>query len=61
MPSTQVNSSNKYALSYKDLLNNTHQVEFNACDAYDCLMLARELNSYIYENPSFVHRIQQKF
>jgi len=48
-------------LSYKDSSNNTHEVGFYARDAYDCLMLAREFNSYVHDNPGSVIRIQQKF
>jgi len=43
MPSTPIKSCNKYVLSYKDSSNKTHEVGFYARDAYDCLMLAREL------------------
>ena len=61
MPSTPITSCNKYVLSYKDSLNNTHEVGFYARDSYDCLMLAREFNSYIHNHPASVIRIQQKF
>ena len=61
MPSTPIKSCKKYVLSYKDSLNNTHEVGFYALDAYDCLMLAREFNSYVHKNPGSVIRIQQKF
>ena len=61
MPSTPIKSCNKYLLSYKDSLNNTQQIGIYARDAYDCLMLAREFNSYVHDNPNSVVRIQQKF
>ena len=61
MPSIPIKSCNKYILSYKDSLNNTHQVGLYARDAYDCLILAREVNSYLHEHPGSVIRIQQKF
>ena len=61
MPSTPIKSCNKYVLSYKDSSNMTHEVGFYARDAYDCLMLAREFNSYVHDNPGSVIRIQQKF
>ena len=61
MPSIPIKSCNKYVLSYKDSSNNTHQVGFYARDAYDCLMQAREFNSYVHEHPSSVIKIQQKF
>ncbi|KGG03006.1 hypothetical protein EU99_1968 [Prochlorococcus marinus str. MIT 9321] len=48
-------------MSYKDSTNKTHEVGFYARDAYDCLMLAREFNSYVHDNPGSVIRIQQKF
>ena len=51
MPSTPIKSCNKYVLSYKDSSNNTHEVGFYARDAYDCLMLAREFNSYVHDHP----------
>jgi len=61
MPSTPIKSCKKYVLSYKDSFNNTHEVGFYALDAYDCLMLAREFNSYVHDHPGSVIRIQQKF
>ena len=61
MPSTPIKSCNKYVLSYKDSSNNTHEVGFYARDAYDCLMLVREFNSYVHENPGSAIRIQQNF
>ena len=61
MPSTPIKSCNKYELSYKDSSNITHEVGFYARDAYDCLMLAREFNSYVHDHPGSVIRIQQKF
>ena len=61
MPSIPIKSCNKYVLSYKDSSNKTHQLGIYARDAYDCLVLAREFNSYIYNNPRSVVRIQQKF
>ena len=61
MPSTPIKSCNKYVLSYKDSLNITHELGFYARDAYDCLMLAREFNSYVHDHPGSVIRIQQKF
>ena len=61
MPSTPIKSCNKYVLSYKDSTNKTQEVGFYAPDAYDCLKLARELNSYVNDNPGSVIKIQQKF
>ncbi len=61
MPSTPIKSCKKYVLIYKDSLNNTHEVGFYARDSYDCLMLAREFNSHVHDNPGSVIRIQQKF
>ena len=61
MPSTPIKSFKKYVLSYKDSLNNSYQLGFYARDAYDCLMLAREFNSYIHDHPRSVVRIKQKF
>ncbi|WP_288261591.1 hypothetical protein [uncultured Prochlorococcus sp.] len=61
MSSVAIKSCNKYVLSYKDSSNNIHQVGFYARDAYDCLMLAREFNSYLHYHPRSVVRIQQKF
>ena len=61
MPSTLIKSCNKYVLSYKDFSNNTHQLGIYAHNAYDCLMLARELSSYVHDHPRSVFRIQQKF
>ena len=61
MPSTPIKSCNKYLLSYKDASNKTHQLGFYARDAFDCITLAREFNSYVHDNPISVIRIQQKF
>ena len=61
MPSTLTESSKKYLLSYKDSSNKTHKLAIYARDAYDCLMLAREFNSYVHNHPHSVVRIQQKF
>jgi len=60
MSSTPIKSCKKYLLSYKDLSNNEHQLGIYARDAYDCLVLAKEFNSYIHEHPNSVIRIQQK-
>ena len=61
MSSTPTKSCNKYVLSYKDSSNNMHQIGIYAKDAYDCLLLAKEFNSYLNDNPNSVVRIQQKF
>ena len=61
MPSIPITSCKKYVLSYKDSSNNTHKLGFYARDAYDCLMLAREFNSYDHDHPSSLVTIQQKF
>ena len=61
MPSTPIKSCKKYLLSYKDQSNKILQVGFYARDAYDCLMLAKEFNTYVHDNPNSVIRIQQKF
>ena len=61
MPTTPIKSCNKYVLSYKDSSNNTHQIGIYARDAYDCLLLAREFNTFIHDHPGSVIRIQQKF
>ena len=61
MPSTAIKSCNKCLLSYKDSSNDLHEDDIYARDAYECLMLAREFNSYVNENQSSAIRIQQKF
>ena len=61
MLSTSIKSFNKYVLSYKDSSNNTQQIGIYARDAYNCLMFAREFNSYVHDHPNSVIRIQQKF
>ena len=61
MSSTPIQSCKKYILSYKDSTNTTHQVGLYARDAYDCLMIAKEFNSYLHDHPNAVIRIQQKF
>ena len=61
MPSTPIESCNKYVLSYKDSSNNTQQIGIYARDSYDCLMIARSFNSYVHDHPNSVVRIQQKF
>ncbi len=60
MSSTPIKSCNKYVLSYKDSSNNIHQLGIYARDAYDCLILARDFNSYVHDHPNSVVRIQQK-
>ena len=60
MPSTLIKSCVKNILSYKDSSNNTNQFGFYARDAYDCLMLAWEFNSYITDNLHSLFIIQQK-
>ena len=61
MPSTSIKSCKKYLLSYKDSSNNMHQLGFYALEAYDCLILAREFNSYLNDHPRFVVSIKIKF
>ena len=61
MSSTSIKSCKKYLLSYKDSSNNTHQFGIYALDAYECLMLAKQFNSFINDHPNSVTRIQQKF
>ncbi len=61
MSSTPIISCMKYVLSYKDSSNSTHQLGFYARDAYDCMMLERELNSYLHDHPNSLNRIQEKF
>ena len=61
MPSIAIKSFNKYMSSYKDSPNNKHQLGFYARDAYDCLILRKESNSYLHNHPGSVIRIQQKF
>ena len=60
MSSIPIKSCKKYLLSYKDLSNNIHQLGIYARDAYECLIFAKELNSYIHDHPNSVKRIQQK-
>ena len=60
MSSTPIKSCKKYLISYKDSLNNINQFGIYARDAHDCLVLAREFNSYIHDHPNSVTRIQQK-
>ncbi len=59
--SSPIKSFNKYILSYKDSSNNMQQIGIYARDAFDCLMLAKEFNSYIHDHPNSVVRILQKF
>jgi len=61
MPTIPIKSCKKYLLIYKDSLKNNQQIGIYARDPYDCLMLAREFNSYIHDHPNSVIRIQQKF
>ena len=59
--SSPIKSFNKYILSFKDSSNNMQQIGIYARDAFDCLMLAKEFNSYIHDHPNSVVRILQKF
>ena len=61
MSLTPIKYCKKYLLSYKDASNNTHQLGIYAHDAYDCLMFAKQFNSFINDHPNSVTRIQQKF
>ena len=61
MSSIPIESLKKYLLSYKDSSKKTHELGIYARDAFDCLMLAREFNSYVHDHPYSVIRIQQKF
>ena len=61
MSSTLINTCKKYLLSYKDASNKTQQLGIYALDAHDCLMLAKQFNSFINDHPNSVTRIQQKF
>ena len=61
MSFSPIKSFNKYLLSYNDSSKNSQQVGIYALDAYECLSLAKDFNSYIQENPNSVTRIQQKF
>ena len=61
MSFTAINSCKKYLLSYEDASNNTHQLGIYALDAYECLMLAKQFNSFINDHPNSIIRIQQKF
>ncbi len=61
MPLTLIKSFNKYVMSYIDLSNNTNEVGLYAFDAYDCLNLAKEFNSYVNDHKGSEIRIQQKF
>ena len=60
MSLTSFKSCKKYLLSYKDSLNNIHQLGIYAIDAYECLMLAKEFNTYLHDHPNSVTRIQLK-
>ena len=61
MSSVSIKSCKKYLLSYKDASNIINQLGIYALDAYDCLMLAKQFNSFINDHPNSVIRIQQKF
>ena len=51
----------KYLLSYKDASNNKHKLGIYAQNENDCLMLAKQFNSFINDHPNLVTRIKQKF
>ena len=61
MTSQPYRNYRKYLLSYKDSLNNIHEIGIYALDAHDCFTFAGELNMYIKSHPNSVYRIQQKF
>ena len=60
MSSTSIKSFKKYLLSYKDSSNKIHQLGIYARDAYDCLMISKEFDSYMPDHSILVTRIQQK-
>ena len=51
----------EYLLSYKEIKQYIHHLGIYAQDAYDCLMLAKQFNSFINDHPNSVTRIQKKF
>ena len=59
MHAKSIKSFNKYLLSYEDSLNNTQQIGIYARDAYNCLTLARDLNSYVNDHPNSIVRIKK--
>ena len=60
MSTKPIKSCNKYLLSYTDSSNKTNQVGIYAPNAYECMLLAKEVNKYISDHPNSVTRIQQK-
>ncbi len=60
MPLTPIASCKKFLLSYIDSSKKLHQLGIYARDAYDCLILAKEFNSFIHDHPNSVIRILQK-
>ena len=61
MPSTPIKYCKEYLLGYKDSSNNKHKLGIYAQVAYNCLMLAKQFNSFISDHPNSVTRIQQNF
>ena len=57
MSSRPISSCNRYAVSYRDLSNNRHELGFYARDAFEARQLAIEFNKFVREHPNSIDRI----
>ncbi len=57
MSSRPITSCKRYAVSYRDLNNNRHELGFYAIDAFEAKQLAIEFNKFVREHPNCIDKI----
>ena len=57
MPSRPITSCKRYAVRYRDLANNRHELGFYAIDAFEARQLAIVFNKFVREHPNSIDRI----
>ena len=57
MPSRPITSCKRYAVSYRDLANNRHELGIYAIDAFEARLLAIEFNKFVREHSNSIDRI----
>tara|TARA_B100000945_G_C20324628_1_gene569357 strand:+ start:786 stop:983 length:198 start_codon:yes stop_codon:yes gene_type:complete len=60
MSSRPISSCKRYAVTYRDLANQRHELGFYALDAYEARQLAIEFNTFVREHPNSIDRISLK-
>ena len=57
MSSRPITSCKRYAVSYRDLANNRHELGFYAIDAFEARQLAIEFNKFVRDHPNSIDKI----